>query len=99
MHNPSYTINLEVPQPKKRGRPAKSVNKEEQRVIDTFAETLSEWDRKEAEVDFKDLCQKLQEALAKSYCDSEQLEQNVNYLRNELQARDVVIRYLESKIG
>jgi cell fate (sporulation/competence/biofilm development) regulator YlbF (YheA/YmcA/DUF963 family) len=51
----------------------------------------------ENEVDFKDLCQKLQEALAKSYCDYEQLEQNVNYLRNELQARDVVIRYLESR--
>ena len=41
MQNPSYTINLEVPK-KKRGRPAKSINKEEQRVIDTFAETLSE---------------------------------------------------------
>jgi hypothetical protein len=51
MHNPSYTINLEVPK-KKRGRPAKSINKEEQRVIDTFAEALSEWDRKEAEVVF-----------------------------------------------
>ncbi len=98
MHNPSYTINLEVPQPKKRGRPAKSVNKEEQRVIDTFAETLSEWDRKEAEVDFKALCQKLQEALAKSYCDYEQLEVNIGFYRDEVIRRDVIIHYLESRI-
>lgn len=97
MHNPSYTINLEVPQPKKRGRPAKSVNKEEQRVIDTFAETLSQWDKKEKQVDFKDLCQKLQEALAKSYCDYEQLEKNVSLLRDEVIYRDVIIRYLESR--
>lgn len=79
----------------KRGRPTGSKNKTK---VDSFSETLKEWDRMENEVDFKDLCQKLQEALAKSYCEYEQLEQNVNYLRNELQARDVVIRYLESKI-
>ena len=68
--------------------------------ISEFQKTLNEWDLMEEEaarVDFKDLCQKLQEALAKSYCDYEQLEQNVNYLRNELQARDVIIRYLESR--
>ena len=85
---------------KKRGRPAGSKNKQlKVTTISDFQKTLNDWDEKEKQVDFKDLCQKLQEALAKSYCDSEQLEQNVNYLRNELQARDVVIRYLESKIG
>lgn len=83
MQNPSYTITLDAPK-KKRGRPSKKVPQPTIKI--------------EKPVDFKELCQKLQEALAKSYCDFEQLEQNVNYLRNELQARDVVIRYLESKI-
>ena len=85
---------------KKRGRPVGSKNKltkPEQKAIDSFAETLKEWDRMENQVDFKDLCQKLQEALAKSYCDYEQLEKNVAFLRDEIMYRDVIIRYLENR--
>ena len=88
----------------KRGRPVGSKNKPkvkitkpEQKAIDSFAETLKEWDRMENQVDFKELCQKLQEALAKSYVDAEELETQIAYLRNEVAARDVVIRYLESR--
>ncbi len=79
----------------KRGRPVGSKNKS--KPVSSFAQTLKKWDEKEKEVDFKELCQKLQEALAKAYCDIDQLEQHLSYVRNELQARDVVIRYLESR--
>jgi predicted HAD superfamily phosphohydrolase YqeG len=83
--------------PKKRGRPAGSLNKRTQAVVDSFSETLSEWDRMENEVDFKDLCQKLQEALARSYVEAEELEKQITYWRNETGARDIVIRYLEGR--
>jgi predicted HAD superfamily phosphohydrolase YqeG len=83
---------------RKRGRPAGSLNKRTQAVVDSFSETLAEWDRMENEVDFKDLCQKLQEALARSYVETEELEKQITYWRNETGARDIVICYLESKI-
>jgi len=82
---------------RKRGRPPGSLNKRTQAVVDSFSETLAEWDRMENEVDFKDLCQKLQEALAKSYVEAEELEKQVIYWRNEVAARDIVIRYLEGR--
>ena len=81
----------------KRGRPPGSLNKRTQDVVDSFTETLDEWDRMENEVDFKDLCQKLQEALAKSYVEAEELDKQIAYLRNEIAARDIVIRYLECR--
>lgn len=84
---------------KKRGRPAGSKNKAlKVTPISEFQKTLTEWDRMENEVDFKDLCQKLQEALARSYVEAEELERQIAYWRNETGARDIVIRYLESKI-
>lgn len=82
MHNPSYTITLDAPK-KKRGRPAKKI----QPSI-----------KVEKPVDFKALCQKLQEALAKAYVEAEELERVITHWRNEVGARDIVIRYLESKI-
>lgn len=78
------------------GRKRAKANQPESNV-DSFSETLKEWDRMENEVDFKDLCQKLQEALAKSYCDYEQLEKNIAVLRDEIVYRDVIIRYLENR--
>lgn len=98
---------------KKRGRPAGSKNKKltpaqmhkaaadiakSDNPISEFQKTLNEWDFQEQKVDFKDLCQKLQEALAKSYVEAEELERVIAHWRNEVAARDVVIRYLESKI-
>lgn len=88
---------------KKRGRPVGSKNKPKIKVvkrsnIDSFSQTLKEWDRVDNEVDFRDLCQKLQEALAKSYVEAEGLERAITYWRNEVSARDIVIRYLEGKI-
>ena len=68
--------------------------------ISEFQKTLNEWDLMEEEaarVDFKNLCQKLQEALAKSYVEAEELERQIAYWRNETGARDIVIRYLESR--
>lgn len=67
--------------------------------ISSFEETLKEWDRMENEVDFKDLCQKLQEALAKSYVEAEELDKAISYWRNEVAARDIVIRYLEGRVA
>jgi len=83
MHNPTYTITLDAPK-KKRGRPSKKVPQPTIKV--------------EKPVDFKELCQKLQEALAKSYVEAEELERVITHWRNEVGARDIVIRYLESKI-
>jgi hypothetical protein len=86
---------------RKRGRPVGSknkLNKKEQAAVDSFSETLAQWDRQEQEVDFKDLCQKLQTALAKSYCDYECLEKHVHTFRDEITRRDIIIQYLESRI-
>lgn len=85
----------------KRGRPKGSKNKKPAPIknpISHFQKTLNEWDFQEQQVDFKELCQKLQEALAKSYVEAEELEKAINYWRNEVAARDIVIRYLESRI-
>ena len=84
---------------KKRGRPVgvKNKPKAKQAEILAFEKQLEEWDRKQNAVDYKELSEKLQEALAKSYVESEQLERQVGQLRNEVAARDVIINYLESR--
>jgi hypothetical protein len=89
---------------KKRGRPVGSKNKPKIKVVKqaqllTFEKQLEAWDKQEQKVNFKELCEKLQEALAKSYVEAEQLERQITLLQNEISARDVVIRYLESRKG
>lgn len=86
---------------KKRGRPLGTKNKSKVKQVQilTFEKQLKEWDRKENEVNYKELCEKLQEALAKSYVEAEQLERQIAGLQNEIGARDVIIRYLESCRG
>ena len=87
---------------KKRGRPLGVKNKPNTKAIKeaqilSFHQQLQEWDRKENTVDYKELCEKLQEALAKSYVESEKLDKQIAMLQSEIGARDVVIRYLESR--
>jgi cell fate (sporulation/competence/biofilm development) regulator YlbF (YheA/YmcA/DUF963 family) len=65
----------------------------------TFEKQLEAWEKKENAVNYKELSEKLQEALAKSYVEAEQLERQIAALQNEISARDVVIRYLESRRG
>jgi hypothetical protein len=89
---------------KKRGRPLGVKNKPKTKVIKqaqilSLEKQLEEWDRKQNAVDYKELSEKLQEALAKSYVEAEQLERQITLLQNEISARDVVIRYLESRKG
>jgi hypothetical protein len=87
---------------KKRGRPVGSKNKPKavkRSQMLTFEKQLDAWDKQEQKVNFKELCEKLQEALAKSYVEAEQLERQITLLQNEISARDVVIRYLESRKG
>ena len=84
---------------RKRGRPVGVKNKTKQAHILTFEKQLEEWDRKQNAVDYKELSEKLQEALAKSYVEAEQLERQIAGLQNEIGARDVIIRYLESCRG
>lgn len=82
---------------RKRGRPVGVKNKQtKQEQILSFKQQLEEWDRKQNAVDYKELSEKLQEALAKSYVEAEQLEHKIAGLQNEIGARDVIIRYLES---
>lgn len=52
---------------------------------------IKKWDDEQAKVDFQDLCQKLQNALAKSYVDCDLLEATVSEQRT-------IIKYLESKV-
>jgi hypothetical protein len=86
---------------KKRGRPVGVKNKPKAKQVQilTFEKQLEEWDKKENGVNFKELSEKLQEALAKAYVESEQLERQIAMLQNEINARDVVIRYLEGRRG
>jgi LysM repeat protein len=89
---------------KKRGRPVGSKNKPKTKVIKpsqilTFEKQLEAWDKKDNAVNYKELSEKLQEALAKSYVEAEQLERQIAVLQTEISARDVVIRYLESRRG
>ena len=85
---------------KGRGRPVGSKNKPKavkRSELLTFEKQLEAWDRKQNAVDYKELSEKLQEALAKSYVEAEQLERQIGQLRNEVAARDVIINYLESR--
>jgi transcriptional regulator NrdR family protein len=85
---------------KKRGRPVGVKNKPKttkQEQILSFEQQLEEWDRKQNAVDYKELCDKLQEALAKSYVESEDLSKTIDTLSRELRARDVIITYLEMR--
>jgi hypothetical protein len=87
---------------KKRGRPLGVKNKPKavkRTQVLTFEKQLEAWEKKENEVNYKELCEKLQEALAKSYVEAEQLERQIAVLQSEISARDVVIRYLESRRG
>jgi len=78
----------------KKGRPVGSTKSSQ---ILSFQQQLQEWDKKEKAVDYKELCEKLQEALAKSYVEAEQFERQIGQIRSEIAARDVIINYLESR--
>jgi len=87
---------------KKRGRPVGAKNKPKtvkRSELLTFEKQIEAWEKKENEVNYKELSEKLQEALAKSYVEAEQLERQIVALQAEIGARDVVIRYLESRKG
>jgi len=64
----------------------------------TLEKQLEVWDKKEV-VDYKELCEKLQEALSKSYVEAETLNKNIATLSKELRARDIIITYLEIRKG
>jgi ppGpp synthetase/RelA/SpoT-type nucleotidyltranferase len=80
---------------KKRGRPVGSKTKKViNRVnIKSFSDTLKEWDEKENKVDFKELCQKLQNALSLAYVELDALKQ-----KTQLDRQAIIIEYLESRI-
>lgn len=68
--------------------------------ISDFQKTLSEWDRMEAQssqFDLKILVEKLQDALAKSYCENQQLEKTNKALINEMNRQSCIIDYLENR--
>jgi hypothetical protein len=77
---------------KKRGRP---VGSKKQAQISSFEKQLEEWDRKQNAVDYKELSEKLQEALAKSYVEADALNKTIANLNREIHARDIIITYLE----
>ena len=83
---------------KKRGRPAGSKNKSKalkRSELLTFEKQIEAWEKKENEVNYKELSEKLQEALAKSYVESDGLKKTIETLNRELHARDIIITYLE----
>ncbi len=86
---------------KKRGRPAKV--KVEDKI--SLEEQLDVWDEIEAfnfaeetqGVNWEHLCKELQNALAKSYVEAEDLEKKIKSLNGEIAARDIIITYLEKR--
>lgn len=83
---------------KKRGRPLGIKNKPKaikQAQVVSFQKQLEEWDRKQNAVDYKELSEKLQEALAKSYVEADDLKKTIATLNREIHARDIIITYLE----
>jgi hypothetical protein len=93
---------------KKRGRPAGSKNlntAEKKKIIQDmmlnvktspisdFQKTLNEWDKKEKQTDFKELCQKLQNALSLAYVELDALRQ-----KTQLDRQAIIIEYLESRV-
>jgi hypothetical protein len=93
---------------KKRGRPvgSKNVNVAERKKIiqdmilnvktkpiSDFQKTLNEWDAKEKQTDFKELCQKLQNALSLAYVEIDFLRQ-----KTQLDRQSIIIEYLESRV-
>lgn len=57
----------------------------------SFEKQLEQWDQEQAKVDFQELCEKLQNALAKSYVECDLLEATVSEQR-------IIIKYLEGKL-
>lgn len=72
---------------KKRRKPRKKAE-----PLVSFEKKLEEWDNEQKKIDWQDLCQKLQNALAKAYVDIDLLEATVSEQR-------IVIKYLENKNG
>jgi signal recognition particle GTPase len=83
---------------KRRGRPLGAKNKpkvSKQAQINSVEKQMEEWERKQNAVDYKELSEKLQEALAKSYVEVDALNKTIANLNREIHARDVIITYLE----
>lgn len=57
----------------------------------SLAQQLDDWDKEEQKNDFQELCEKLQNALAKSYVECDMLEDTVSEQR-------AIIKYLERKV-
>ena len=70
---------------KKRARKPRTVN-----PAVSLEKQIQKWDAEEKKTDWQDLCQKLQNALAKAYVDCDLLEATVA-------EQKVVIRYLENR--
>ena len=75
---------------KKRGRPAGVTNKPK-----ALEKQIAHWDAepRTPPVDFKELAQKLQNALAKSYVEIDLLRQ-----KTQLDRQAIIIEYLESRV-
>lgn len=59
---------------------------------------LTEPKTRVAKIDFKELAQKLQDALAKEIADNQQMAQNNANLHALIARQEVIIQYLESKL-
>ena len=76
--------------PKKRGRPPGVKNKPE-----ALEKQIAHWEAepRTPQVDFKELCQKLQNALSLAYVELDALRQ-----KTQLDRQAIIIEYLESRI-
>jgi len=75
------------------GRPkgSKNVARKVKPAAVSLEAQVKKWDEEQAKVDFKELCQKLQNALAKAYVECDLLEATVSEQRT-------IIKYLEGKV-
>lgn len=90
----------------RRGRPAGSKNKKaaldrKPKASKSFTEEVASWEAepREEKVDYKELCQKLQDALAKSYVEVEDLQKEIKELNKKINKANIWLNLKQMRIN
>lgn len=92
MHNPSYTVNLDFPVKRKRGRPAKVKSN-----ISDFSKAIEDWDKLEEQVDWQEIAHKQEGRLTAYIAENEELANICISRWEEIQHLKYLVKYLEGK--
>lgn len=93
----------------RRGRPVGSKNKKTpfdnapkvRNVFKSFTEEVASWEteQREEKVDFQDLCQKLQDALAKSYVEIDSLKKDIADINKKINKANIWLNLKQQRIN